>query len=344
MNLDFLIRQACLFLVVSLIGLAASASGDVRQVADPAKSFSPLYMRALDACPLVIDDANMDASLIELDQSRGRVSLASGWNQRIYWDRIEKTTAELPGLLSMAANSRPRPYLILSSIGGDRADFSAMEDSVIHSGFCTTLETTSKITEVRIPNPPNSPNSPNSMATPAARKPSAIVPAQPAPKTSNVGSDSRYQAPVSAIRVNSGYFDANYPPEQDRQHLGVDLAAAKGTDVLAPVSGRVVANFTANLDVAAAFLIIRASDGSEHVLGHISSNLTVGATVTIGKKVGEVRPWPNEPGRAHVHWGINRIAVPRIKLNGWGWGKAPVNATRSQAAAHGWIDPMTGLK
>lgn len=327
--------------LVGFFGLTASDSGDVRQVSDPAKRLIPEYRAVLDVCPLVIDGGYWGSSMIELEPRRAKVSLASGWNQSIYWERNEITLAQLPALLSTAANSKPRPYIFLSAVGGDSADYWKMEDIVINSAFCTTPEATAVVAEV---GKPIIAGPPIPLPTPVTKVASAQNPNPPIPQPPKTGVVANYRAPVSSVRVNSGFFDLNYPPDQSRQHLGVDLAAAKGTDVLAPVSGRVVANFTVDPDVAKAFLIIHADDGSEHVLGHIASDLHVGATLVIGQRVGAVRPWPNEPGRAHVHWGINRIAVPRIKLNGWGWGKAPVNATRSQAAARGWIDPMLSVK
>ena len=327
--------------LIGLIGLSASASGDVRQVADPAKIYSPEYRGALDVCPLVIDDGYWGSSMIELEPRRGKVSLASGWNHMIYWDRIEKTFAQLPELLATAANSQPRPYIILSSIGGDRADFSAMEDIVIKSAFCLSPEATGNITEA---SKPNISNPPNSLPIPAASAAPTKDPTQPVPGASRSGVVDKYMAPVSPLRVNSGFFDPNYPPSIGRQHLGTDLAAPVGAQAHAPTSGTVTINRTHDPSVMQAFLVIHGNDGTEHVLGHIASDLRIGAMVEMGQVVGVVRAWPGCPTCSHVHWGINRMGISQATWGSWGWGRAPLAATRQQAAARGWVDSMLIVK
>ena len=149
----------------------------------------------------------------------------------------------------------------------------------------------------------------------------------------------QYRLPVGPARISSSYFDPNYPPTENRQHLGIDMLAAVGTPVYAPASGRVVTNMTSAADVMQAYLVIRGGDGVEHVLGHIASNLTAGANVRVGQLVGTIRAWPGQPGRSHVHWGVNRLGVAQAITNGWGWGRAPVSATMAQAAARGWVNP-----
>lgn len=149
----------------------------------------------------------------------------------------------------------------------------------------------------------------------------------------------QYQLPVGPARISSGYFDSNYPPTENRQHLGIDMLAAVGTPVYAPVSGRVVTNMTSAADVMQAYLVIQGGDGVEHVLGHISSSLAVGANVKAGQQVGTIRSWPGQPGRSHVHWGMNRLGVAQAMTNGWGWGRAPVTASIPQATARGWVNP-----
>lgn len=327
--------------LVGLIVLATSASGDVRQVFDPAKTLSPLYMRGLDVCPLVIDNGNLASTWIVLETRRTQISLASGWNHRIYWDRSEKTFAQLPELLAVAANSQPRPYIILSAIGGDSADFSAMEDIVIRSAFCLSPEATGNITEA---SKPNISSPPNSLPIPAASAAPTKDPTQPVPGASRSGVVDKYMAPVSPLRVNSGYFDPNYPPSESRQHLGTDLAAPVGARALAPVSGRVAINRTNDPSVMQAFLVIHGNDGTEHVLGHIASDLRIGAVVEMGQVVGVVRAWPGCPTCSHVHWGINRNGISQAMWGSWGWGRAPLAATRQQAAARGWVDPILILK
>ena len=146
--------------------------------------------------------------------------------------------------------------------------------------------------------------------------------------------------PVAGPRpISSGYFDPNYPPSENRQHLGIDILAPTGTAVYAPVEGDIVTDRTGDPDVMQAYLVIRVRGGVEHVLGHIASTVRVGAHVKAGQQVGTIRSWPGQPRRSHVHWGINRIGVAQAMRGDWGWGRAPVTATRADAAARGWVSP-----
>lgn len=145
------------------------------------------------------------------------------------------------------------------------------------------------------------------------------------------------QLPVGPRPVSSGFFDPNYPPTQARQHLGTDFTAPVGTAVYSPVDGTIVTNATGAADVMEAYLVIRSRGGPEHVLGHIASALQAGASIRVGQQVGTVRAWPGQPSRSHVHWGINRLGIAQAMSGGWGWGRAPVTATRSQAQVKGWI-------
>lgn len=148
-----------------------------------------------------------------------------------------------------------------------------------------------------------------------------------------------YLLPAGPRPVSSGYFDPNYPPTENRQHLGVDFLAPTGTDVFAPAGGKIVANRTSDPDVMQAYLVIHGDDGNEHVLGHIASSLAVGRSVRAGEKVGTIRAWPGQPGRSHVHWGINRKGIMQAMSPDWGWGRAPVTATKAQAQTRGWVQP-----
>jgi murein DD-endopeptidase MepM/ murein hydrolase activator NlpD len=138
------------------------------------------------------------------------------------------------------------------------------------------------------------------------------------------------------------------PEKTWRQHLGSDFRAPAGATVFAPVTGTIVL-FDAAPGKAAdlAYLVIRdAQTNEEHVIGHISSNLRLGAKVAKGKPIGQVR---DQGSNTHVHWGFNlgsveRAArhVTRCKRDGrlqnckWGWGKAPYEATEREVRAQGW--------
>jgi murein DD-endopeptidase MepM/ murein hydrolase activator NlpD len=153
-------------------------------------------------------------------------------------------------------------------------------------------------------------------------------------------SGSLWTVPVKFERVNYGYFDPNYwkgdSVRDRRQHLGVDLRIGAGQPVYSPVKGTVVTNNTAsNVPVGESYLVIRAANGEEHVLGHISSSRRPGSAVYAGLVVGTIRAWPNN---THLHWGVNRGRIPSGVIGGWGWGKAPYEATQPDAARRGWVN------
>jgi murein DD-endopeptidase MepM/ murein hydrolase activator NlpD len=145
--------------------------------------------------------------------------------------------------------------------------------------------------------------------------------------------------PVGPGRISSGFFDPQYPRTEHRQHLGADFLAPTGSPVYAPVEGDIVVNNTAASDVMDAYLVIRSGGGVEHVLGHIASGLSARSHVKAGQQVGTIRPWPGQPNRSHVHWGVNRFGVLQAMRGGWGWGRAPEQATRAEAEARGWTAP-----
>lgn len=143
----------------------------------------------------------------------------------------------------------------------------------------------------------------------------------------------------ATLDISAGFFDASYPDAWNppAQHLGTDLPAFDGTQVVSPVSGTVLLNRTDRADAFEKYLIIRsASDGHEHVFGHINSLLSEGDAVEVGTPLGLIVSAGTGP---HVHWGINTNGVLESLGSGWGWGRAPLTATVEQAADRGWIDP-----
>lgn len=166
--------------------------------------------------------------------------------------------------------------------------------------------------------------------------------------------------PVAGMTLTCGFLDPNYirtpcraNGTQDarnswRQHLGADFRASAGTRVVAPVSGQIViSNASASTPAEAAYLVIRDSaTREEHVLGHITSTLRVGATVNRGDPVGSVANWGSN---SHLHWGFNvgsvvtamQARTPCLRDGvtqscQWGWGKAPYEATEQQVRSQGW--------
>ena len=143
----------------------------------------------------------------------------------------------------------------------------------------------------------------------------------------------RPATPIAGSR-SAGFFDGVYAREQGVQHLGIDISAAENSDVRSPIDGTVVLNNTWASDVNSAYLVIKGTE-AEHVLGHIASTLTPGASVRRNQVVGRVRPWP---GNSHVHWGINTKGVLQAIKGRWGWGRAPLNATIRDATDKGWVN------
>lgn len=149
--------------------------------------------------------------------------------------------------------------------------------------------------------------------------------------------------PVSPLHVQFGYFNEAYARSQGRQHLGLDIPAPVNAEVFTPFDGEVVLNRTNAVEVLQAYLVVRGADGSEQVFGHISSALRVGDRISAGMVVGRIRAWPGEPGRNHLHWGINKQGVIKVISGAWGFGRAPITATQDEANRRGWIDPQTLL-
>lgn len=156
---------------------------------------------------------------------------------------------------------------------------------------------------------------------------------------------------VRTTPVGCLYFDPIYPLSQQRQHLGVDLPSGRGTDVYSPVVGTIVAtNATNNVAAAESYIIIReTATGVEHVLGHVRSTLPVGRRVypRDNRSVERVATVADQGTNSHLHWGINIVSVEGAKgvshrpgwgSGDWGWGRAPRDATASQARARGWQD------
>lgn len=138
-----------------------------------------------------------------------------------------------------------------------------------------------------------------------------------------------------------GYFDPAYLAEESRQHLGIDLPAAAGTPILSPAKMVVLLNRTNSVDIMQSVLILRDTQrGIDHVFGHISSQLSVGAEVEPGEQVGEIRNWS---GNSHVHWGVNLVSAQSAQgpssQGAWGWGRAPAPARPDDASTRGWVDP-----
>ncbi|WP_299829291.1 M23 family metallopeptidase [uncultured Roseobacter sp.] len=152
------------------------------------------------------------------------------------------------------------------------------------------------------------------------------------------------QSPVPNPSYSAVFFDESYPDDpaakSPAQHLGVDIPVPSGSAVLSPVSGVLISNQTDPDDPWNSRVVIRAENGDEHVLGHINSSIKAQTSIDIGDPVGTILTAGSGP---HLHWGVNTIGVQGAMGGGWGWGRAPVTTTLSEANKKGWIDPRSLL-
>ena len=146
----------------------------------------------------------------------------------------------------------------------------------------------------------------------------------------------RFAWPVPSRLVTASYFDPKYPDQFKKQHLGVDIHAPVGTEVVSPITGKVVRAERGSKPGYSYIMIKEDNTGYHHVLGHVSVN-GIDKGVTRGKKLTTVIHFPD--GGDHLHWGISRF-YPKMDGETWGWGRAPVTATRIEAGQHGWLDPF----
>jgi murein DD-endopeptidase MepM/ murein hydrolase activator NlpD len=142
--------------------------------------------------------------------------------------------------------------------------------------------------------------------------------------------------------ITADFFGSAYAAAQDRQHLGIDVAAPAGSDVVSPVYGEIIFNNTSIADGWGAYVVIEDfNTGWQHIVGHIASDVEVGSTVAVGEVIGSIRTAGTGP---HVHWGVNSDVVGAQGFDSadqqWGWGRAPESASISEATDRGWIDPL----
>ncbi len=93
-------------------------------------------------------------------------------------------------------------------------------------------------------------------------------------------------SPVSQqySKPSYGYFDPTYKKDENRQHLGVDYPAPKGSPVYSTIDGRVISNNTASVDPTQSRVIIQQNGTSlQTVTGHINSTTTPGMPIRSGQ-------------------------------------------------------------
>lgn len=145
--------------------------------------------------------------------------------------------------------------------------------------------------------------------------------------------------PEATGNISADYFDDSYLREEGVQHLGVDIPAPDGSPVVSPIDGTVIINRTNVSDPFNAYLVIRSnSTGFEHILAHLKSDLAVPATVNAGDTLGTIVKAGSGP---HLHYGINQLSVAAAldPVAGWGFGRAPADATPLDAGMRGWLAP-----
>lgn len=150
-------------------------------------------------------------------------------------------------------------------------------------------------------------------------------------------------SPTSPVRMAAhpnGFFSQQYRDTDIKhaQHLGVDLPAKVGTEVVSPVNGT-IEKITPN--GGESYVIIQqAGSKTQHILGHISCDgCYEGQMVHEGAKFGsKVLSYPTGD---HVHWGVNVNGIPESGVSA-GWGRASSSVTESAAMEAGWRDPLSG--
>jgi hypothetical protein len=95
----------------------------------------------------------------------------------------------------------------------------------------------------------------------------------------------------------------------------VDIMARGGTPVYAPVGGRISSSrpfgWLPTQNPAAGFggarLYLEGANGKTYYIAHLAKNLRVrpGQRIKPGQLIGYVWDWPGDPGRSHIHIGVN---------------------------------------
>ena len=114
-----------------------------------------------------------------------------------------------------------------------------------------------------------------------------FAPPRPQPATQELGR----QHPLPGGRITSGFGPRRDPfSGKTAHHTGIDLSAPKGTDILAPASGRVlIAGFQEDRPAWGIMLVLQHDKGYQTYYAHLAEvRVAVGDTVQAGQTIGTV--------------------------------------------------------
>lgn len=126
----------------------------------------------------------------------------------------------------------------------------------------------------------------------------------------------------------------------DRRHGGTDIAAASGTDLVAPTDG-VIVDYGSLRETGAKrgdpngwgnFVVFRDSNGMYHLYGHILDGFRKGGSVKAGEKIADVGSTGKSTG-PHLHWEL-----------GSGWTGGILTGKRDPLSVYGIEAPFVGVQ
>lgn len=130
-----------------------------------------------------------------------------------------------------------------------------------------------------------------------------------------------YVLPVSGGTWSGGSFMPNTTNHRGRTHPGLDIYAAKGTTIQAPIGGTVMA--TGSGGIGGNWIQIRGDDGYVYYFAHMQypTNLQQGQTVNAGMMIGQVGNTGSASSTSpHVHFTVKTpsgdVVDPRPIMNG----------------------------
>lgn len=139
------------------------------------------------------------------------------------------------------------------------------------------------------------------------------------------------------ITSTARFCDPNY--DTTAEHLGVDIPAMVGTNIISHIDGVVKQVISPNTMNGC----ISIYDGTRcFVFGHIKSSLFETSLVKKGDLIGSVVNFVYKGKSSnHLHFGINRLPFPfeASRTTHWGFGRAPKGSSRLVIFSRGWDDP-----